>query len=110
MNRFLSFIFLFFSLLSSSNSIKQKKTKFCINCKHFINDSMSGKSEFGKCSLFPTESGSFFVDGSNTNYYYYASTVRGSERLCGKEGKYYKKKYIKRITNKKEDINDDNDE
>ena len=110
MNIILSFIFLFFSLLSSTNSIKQKKIKFCINCKHFINDSLSGNSEFGKCSLFPIETGSFFVDGINTNYYSYASTARGSERLCGKEGKYYKKKYIKRIINKKEDINDDNDE
>jgi len=104
MNRILLNIFLFFSLLSSSNSIKQKKTKFCINCKHFINDSMSGKSEFGKCTLFPTESGSFFVDGSNTNYYYYASTARGSERLCGEEGKHYQKKYKKRITKKEDEL------
>ena len=109
MNRILSFIFLFFSFLSCTNSILHKKTKFCINCKYFINDSMSGKTEFGKCSLFLTETGRFFVDGKNTDSYYYASTVRGSESLCGQEGKYYKKKYKKRITNKKEEKIYDND-
>ena len=97
----LSKIFLFFLFMSSCSS-----TKFCINCKHFVIDSMSISSEFGKCSLFPIKSSRFLVDGKNTNYYNYASTARGSESLCGEEGKHYKKKYKKSITNN-EDNNDE---
>ena len=105
MYKILSNIFIFFLFVSSSNSINQKKTKFCINCKHFVNDSLSGNTEFGKCSLFLIKNSVFLVDGKNTNYYSYASTVRGSESLCGIEGKYYKKKYKKKIVN--EDDNKD---
>ena len=107
MYKILSNIFLFFLFVSSSNSINQKKTKFCINCKHFVNDSLTGNTEFGKCSFFPIKNSCFLVDGKNKNYYSYASTVRGSESLCGIEGKYYRKKYIKKVTNKNQDDNKD---
>ena len=90
--------------MTSTNSIKQKKTKFCINCKYFINDSMSGHPEFGKCTLFSNHNRRFLIDGKHNNYdYRYATTARGTEGLCGEEGKYYKKKYKKRITNKKDE-------
>ena len=59
-----------------------------------------GIDKFGKCSLFPKE-------GDNNNYHLvtgddrntkhmYCSATRDNEMLCGKEGKMYKKKYIKR--------------
>jgi hypothetical protein len=65
---------------------------------------MTGKSEFGKCTLFANANRRFLVDGKHNNYdYKYATTAREYSSLCGEEGKHYEKKYRKRITNKKED-------
>ena len=106
MNRILLNIFLFFSFLSCNNSTIQKKTtKFCINCKHFINDSMTSKSEFGKCTLFTNTNRRFLIDGKHNYYdYKYAATAREYSNLCGEEGKHYEKKYKKRITKKEDDL------
>ena len=109
LNRILLNIFLFFSFLSCTHSTIQKKTKFCINCKHFINDSMTGKSEFGKCTLFANANRRFLVDGKHNNYdYKYATTAREYSSLCGEEGKHYEKKYKKRITKKEDDLSSSN--
>ena len=76
------------------------KPKLCLNCKHFITDNDTDK--FGKCSLF-TEKEKFdfymLVNGISENKhieYYYCATARNSEDMCGKEGKMYKRKYIKK--------------
>ena len=80
-------------------SLKEIKTKLCINCKHFIRDGAVDK--YGKCSLFPKE-------GYNDNYdlvtgvdkntkYMYCYATRYKESLCGKEGKMYKKNILKGI-------------
>jgi hypothetical protein len=69
----------------------QINTKICINCKYFISDNRNGI--FGKCSFFPTSEGklNLLVTGVNKDEYYYCSTARDSNDMCGEEGKYYKK-------------------
>jgi len=81
-------------------SFKEIKQKLCINCKYFITDN---NNQFGKCSLF-------IKDNSNSIYelvngirqdedieYHYCVTSRELGHMCGKEGKMYKKKYMKKI-------------
>jgi hypothetical protein len=65
--------------------------KICINCKYFISDNSNGI--FGKCSFFPTSEGkvNLLVTGVNKDEYYFCSTARDSNDMCGEEGKYYKK-------------------
>lgn len=81
-------------------SMKINQPKFCIHCKYYIQK--DGYN--GKCSLFTKNEESdidFLVNGKKNilddNYIYYAATARGDENMCGKEGKYYKKK---RVVNK----------
>ena len=81
-------------------SFKEIKPKLCINCKYFITDNNNDK--FGKCSLFPKEANNIFllVNGIHEEKnieYHYCSVTRDVENMCGKEGKMYKKKYIKKI-------------
>ena len=69
------------------------KTKLCINCKYFIPDNDSGK--YSKCFLCPTIQGkaNFLVSGTiNIDDYYYCTTARSGNAICGEEGKFYKKK------------------
>ena len=67
-----------------------------------IDEDNINNNQFGKCSLF-------IKDNSNSIYelvngirqdedieYHYCSTSRDIERMCGIEGKMYKKKYVKR--------------
>ena len=77
------------------------KPKLCINCKYFITDNDNGK--FGKCSLFTKEENVnnyyMLVNGISENKiieYHYCRTSRQIETMCGKEGKMYKRKYIKK--------------
>ena len=74
------------------------KPKLCVNCKFFITDNDTG--EFGKCALFPREDSNIYrlVNGNGIENidYYYCSTSRGTEDMCGKEGKMHKRKYIKK--------------
>jgi hypothetical protein len=91
-----------FSLLSllflSIQSFKEIKSKLCINCKYFITDKNTNK--FGKCLLFPKEENNIYrlVNGicEDNIEYHFCSTAREIEHMCGKEGKMYKKKYIKK--------------
>jgi hypothetical protein len=89
------------SILLPIFSLKKVTPKLCINCKYFIKDPENGL-EYGKCSLFPTEVSSmnFFVTGINNIDYYYCSTARQYETLCGKEGNKYKNKPMKKESNK----------
>ena len=96
------FIFTLLSMLFlSSSSVKEIKPKLCINCKYFVEDPTFGKfSKFNKCSLFSK-------DGENNIYNLvhgveqyngglYCSTTRETESMCGKEGKMFTRKYIKK--------------
>jgi hypothetical protein len=55
-------------------------------------------TKYGKCSLFPTKERGykFLVDGKeDPTEYYYCSTARSSDDMCGVEGKKYVRKYKK---------------
>lgn len=66
----------------------------CIHCKHYKRSFLDSK--YGKCSLFNivTKDDSYLVNGVKTKdvYHYYCSTARGSQHMCGEEGKYFEKK------------------
>lgn len=83
------------SLILPIVSLKQIQQKLCIHCKYFIHDDHNSK--FGKCSFFPTKEGNinFLVNGIHEEKYHYCSVARMSDDMCGKEGKYYKKKIVK---------------
>jgi len=87
-------ILIFYSIILPIISLKQNKPKLCINCKYFITDNNTGK--FGKCSLFPKQSGknNYLVTGINEDEYFFCSTLRDTNGMCGEEGKYYKKMRI----------------
>jgi len=87
-------------------SLKPTTSRICKNCRYFIPKvSDSGSTEYSKCMLFNTT-----THLSNTKYlvtgiddgpkvhveYYYCSTARDFEHMCGKDGKKYKRKYVKR--------------
>jgi hypothetical protein len=78
-------------------SLKTNKPKLCINCKYFISDNDIGK--YGKCSFFPKRENNinFLVNGINEDNYYYCSISRDTNNMCGEEGKYYKKKIVKKM-------------
>jgi hypothetical protein len=80
----------------SFTELKQIKPKLCINCKYFISDNDSGR--FSKCSLFPLEINNynFLVNGIEETEYYYCSTARNFDNMCGIEGNMHKRKYIKK--------------
>jgi len=87
-------------------SFKEMIPKLCINCKYFITDNVNSK--FGKCSLFPKnekkETDTYrLVNGIHEDeviIYQFCSVSREMEDMCGKEGKMYKKKYIRKCLKK----------
>ena len=94
-------LILFFSFILPLFGLNQKivKPKICINCKHFISDDNNGS--FGKCSLFPQKIDNidFLVRGIEKEeivHYSYCSTARIYDHMCGKEGKMYKKRNLKK--------------
>jgi hypothetical protein len=94
----MNYIFLFFcSIILPIISVKHIRPKICTNCKFFIPD--NGNGEFGKCSLFikPESKTDFLVNGITNDEYYYCSTSRETNIMCGEEGKYYKKKTRKNV-------------
>jgi hypothetical protein len=84
-------IAIFFALFLPVFSLKHAIPKLCIHCKHFISDNNIGT--YGKCALFPKEenNANYLVTGIAKNTYYYCSTVRNANDMCGIEGKHYKK-------------------
>jgi hypothetical protein len=65
-----------------------EKPKLCINCKHFIPyiDRNIKIGKFGKCKLFKKDQlNSFLVDGIDEydDDYYYCSTSRRINDMCG---------------------------
>ena len=66
-------------------AVHTPEEKFCKNCKFFT------ETKFGHCSRFPfQQTDNYLVDGykdeSPINYYY-CSTARSSDRMCGPEGR-----------------------
>jgi len=66
--------------------------KFCKDCKFFKKDFFT-ETKYGHCSHFPFEpTSNYLVDGYKDDSpasYYYCSTARSSDHMCGPEGKYY---------------------
>jgi hypothetical protein len=98
-------ILLLFSIIFPISCFNSVKPKLCINCKYFKLNNKDTK--FGQCSFFPKEEGkiNFLVNGINEELYYYCSTARQSNDMCGPEGQYFKKKIIKK-NDKNDYIND----
>jgi hypothetical protein len=81
-------------------SVKQQvKPKLCIHCKYFIPDNEFIK--YSKCSFFQKNDIDFLVNGISKENYHYCCVSREIENMCGKEGKYYKKKIVKNEENEK---------
>jgi hypothetical protein len=78
-------------------SLREIKPKLCINCKYFITDEMTDK--YAKCSLFPKEENNinFFVNGKLNEEFHYCSISRSLNKMCGEEGRMYKRKYLKKM-------------
>jgi len=84
------------AIILSPFSCSQIKPKLCIYCKFYKKDFFTS-SEFGKCVFLAIEKENdyFLVNGNNDNdntEYYYCSTSRKYDHLCGKEGKFFEKK------------------
>ena len=80
----------------STPKVKQFQPKFCVNCKYFMPSDTS--NEYGKCSMFPmfptgTSNPKFLVTGKNiiSDSYYYCTTARTNDDMCGQIAKKYKK-------------------
>jgi hypothetical protein len=73
-------------------SLTEIAPKLCINCKFFRNNFLTD-NKFGRCYLFPTEEKrdiNYYVTGIEKNVeFYYCSTARNYDDMCGKEGKKY---------------------
>ena len=73
------------------------KSKLCIDCKFFIKNALVNDN-LGKCALFPRETYNpkNFLDYGIINMtspnYYYCSTARDYNTMCGEEGNFFKKK------------------
>jgi len=70
-------------------SIFALKPKVCIHCKYFLNTGTETKH--GKCSFFPLQETDFhfLVTGIENKDYFYCSTARQHEAMCGIQGKKY---------------------
>ena len=69
--------------------------KLCIRCKHFVSNREVGL-EYGKCSALPKRTyidTNYLVTGKTTykEDYWYCSTARNTEHLCGTSGKHFEK-------------------
>lgn len=90
---------LYYILLVGLTLAASLKPKFCANCRYFINDGST--VAVGSCSLFQRVESKLnynLVDEHHTMPVSYKPCVlvRMDATLCGKEGKLYKKKYVKR--------------
>ena len=89
--------YLILCFLGTTFSLHEIKPKICINCKYLISDYR--KDEFAKCSLFSKKelNNDELVNGISKNInkdYYYCSTARGFDNLCGVKGKFYEENTV----------------
>ena len=75
------------------------KPKLCIDCKFFRKYKFSNDNNYGKCSFFREsiidDDNHYLVTGiekDKEELYYFCSTSRNFQHMCGKEGKFYEKK------------------
>lgn len=88
-------LLLFFFITKSYESLRVSTNKFCKNCRFYIEDLKD--PQYSKCYRFPKidNTDNYLVTGiesdKNTEFYY-CSTARMSDLLCGEEGKKYETK------------------
>ena len=91
----MKYILVFVSLLLPVFAFQGDPQKLCINCKHFTKDFFNS-NQFGKCKSFSKETNSnvYLVDGKSNKHadFYYCSTARTSDDMCGTEGYFFEKK------------------
>uniref|UniRef100_A0A6C0EE05 Uncharacterized protein n=1 Tax=viral metagenome TaxID=1070528 RepID=A0A6C0EE05_9ZZZZ len=82
-----------FGVNAQSNIIKPK---LCVNCKFFMKESFLTPDAYSKCTKFSfIDHDDFFVNGikrPETKRYYYCSTARNFDHMCGIEGKKFEEK------------------
>ena len=83
-------------LIVATVSTNLDKPRLCIDCKFFTNNFLTD-SDYGKCSLFVRENriDKYLVNGIKKIPdidYYYCSTARNFDTMCGKEGTFFEKK------------------
>ena len=117
------FVYYFFCVvvgsLFSSSSSALSKPKICLNCKYIIPD-ITCKNMFAKCALFEKDDDAskyyyYLVNGEmgpRSVDYYFCSTARHSESMCGKEGGLFQfqTSYKKRKAARKQQDDDDDDD
>jgi hypothetical protein len=87
-----------------ATAITPRNPKLCVDCK-FFRKSLFRSNTYGVCTLFPKEDVSaeeaihFLVDGidkkKNTEYYY-CSTARSFDDMCGRNGTMFEQNNKKR--------------
>jgi len=84
-----------FMILTVSYANKFKNIQLCINCKHFKKEFLD-MDRYGRCALFPKNDKNidYLIDGRIRSYfeYYFCSTARKNDSMCGLEGKKYEEK------------------
>ena len=94
--KILLFILLSNFLSTFSTSIIPIKPKLCVNCKFFMKESFFTPDAYSKCVKFSfIDHDDFFVNGikrPETKQYYYCSTARNFDHMCGNEGKKFEEK------------------
>lgn len=89
-NKYNMYLIIILYIIILTNSLKINH-KFCINCKYFIQNE-SGNNEYGRCSLFPYDTEKYLVTGEKKKQdYYYCSTARSYNNMCGVNATKYKK-------------------
>ena len=76
-----------------------KEVKLCVNCKHF-----QGQDVYGRCMLYPKNDVNYLITGEKNKEYFYCSTARTHDNMCSIEGKYYKRKIVKKIVRKNKKV------
>jgi hypothetical protein len=66
------------------------REKFCVNCK-FVKERNNIDKEYSQCTLFPLNDNYLVTGNKNTSKFYYCTTARGYDTMCGKNATKYKK-------------------
>ena len=67
------------------------REKFCVNCKFFRKDIDTNKNKYGQCTLFPIDNNYLVTGNKNSSKYYYCTTARAFDSMCGKNATKYQK-------------------
>jgi hypothetical protein len=89
---------IFIVILTTLLARAVSQTKFCTNCKYFMKDGFFASNTFGRCQKYSKTNdmtSEYLVTGQYRkpiSNYYYCSTVRSSNDMCGPSGKDFEKK------------------